>query len=280
MLASSEMKNKFSVVIPAYNAEDTILEALNSIKNQDSLFAIKEIIVVDDGSKDKTVGAVESFMKKNPSLNVILIRIPNSGPSKARNAGIQRASSEWIAFLDSDDKWNFNKITLQLSVIERNPGCTFVSGSSNLIKGGYGKHLYDNVYKISVLQYLYKSRVSTPTVVALKASIEEAGLYSEHMRYAEDENLFMKLIHDGGAYYINDELVHLNDKPVYGTSGLSANLRSMHKGRVLNIKESKSLGYINFSTYVLLIVVERIKYARRIIKTKLRKLNKKDGANK
>src|SRR5512143_247273 len=86
-----------SVVIPAYNDETRLPRAIRSVLAQ--TYPVSEIVVVDDGSVDGTAAVAATFRK------TICVRQKNSGAAGARNAGIARARSEWIAFLDSDDEW-------------------------------------------------------------------------------------------------------------------------------------------------------------------------------
>lgn len=95
---------KYSVVIPAYNVEEYILRALNSLKGQ--TYQDIEIIVVNDGSKDNTEKVVLAFIKDNPKLDIKYQLIENSGPSTARNTGIDLATGDYICFLDADDYYD------------------------------------------------------------------------------------------------------------------------------------------------------------------------------
>ena len=95
---------KYTIVIPCYNAESFILRPLESLKNQ--LYKNLEIIVVNDGSKDKSEDVVLSFIKDNPDLKIVYRRIENSGPSTTRNIGIDLATGDYICFLDSDDSYD------------------------------------------------------------------------------------------------------------------------------------------------------------------------------
>lgn len=93
------MERKYSVIIPVYNSENTIdrcLQSLLSEKRDDV-----EIIVIDDGSKDKSAEILVKYAEDHD--NIILISQENSGVSAARNAGIERASGTYITFVDSDD---------------------------------------------------------------------------------------------------------------------------------------------------------------------------------
>ena len=88
-----------SIVIPAYNAEKTLGECINALQKQDFSEEF-EVIVVDDGSTDKTAEIVKDFSKKNKKIK--LIQQKNSGPATARNRGAMLAKSEIILFLDAD----------------------------------------------------------------------------------------------------------------------------------------------------------------------------------
>jgi GT2 family glycosyltransferase len=105
-----------SVVIPAYNAADTIGRALDSVYAQ-TYDNIVEVIVVDDGSADATA---EIVGEKYP--RTILLRQENAGVSVARNAGVDRATGELIAFLDADDEWLPEKTERHVAVMQDHPG--------------------------------------------------------------------------------------------------------------------------------------------------------------
>lgn len=91
--------NMITVVVPAYNSEDTISRCINSILNQ--TYQDIQLIVVDDGSKDGTKKTIEELKKIDSRIE--LISIPNSGVSHARNVGIEKARGDYITFVDSDD---------------------------------------------------------------------------------------------------------------------------------------------------------------------------------
>lgn len=115
----------FSVIIPAFNAENSIAECIDSVCNQSRTDLIKEIIVVDDGSCDNTVNLVLK-LKETSLVPIYLTSISNSGPSKARNVGIKKAKGNWIALLDSDDKWVNDKIEIQYNLIIKNKNIKFL----------------------------------------------------------------------------------------------------------------------------------------------------------
>jgi glycosyltransferase involved in cell wall biosynthesis len=103
-----------SVVIPAFNAEHCISDAIQSVLDQ--TYEVSEIIVADDGSSDNTSEVAARFAKTR------VIKRSNGGPGAARNTGISAASGEWIAFLDSDDIWLPRKTEIQLGYITPDVG--------------------------------------------------------------------------------------------------------------------------------------------------------------
>ena len=104
-----------SVIIPAYNAENTITETIFSVLNQ--TFKDLEVIVIDDGSKDKTTELVLEI----EDSRVKLFPYENGGVALARNRGISHASGEYISFLDHDDLWTPDKIEAQISALRKSP---------------------------------------------------------------------------------------------------------------------------------------------------------------
>lgn len=105
------MDTPVTVIIPCYNAEAFIEQALRSVLDQS--VPVSEIYVIDDGSTDNTVSLVESFDSR-----VHVVRQENQGPSVARNAGIELAKTDWLAFLDADDFWEKRKLEIQLAEID------------------------------------------------------------------------------------------------------------------------------------------------------------------
>lgn len=93
------MKPAISIIIPAYNCEKYIADCLASIERQ--TFCDYEILVVDDGSNDRTQEVLQTFAKKNDRIR--LFRQKNAGPSAARNTGIRNAAGDYVMFCDADD---------------------------------------------------------------------------------------------------------------------------------------------------------------------------------
>lgn len=117
------MKNLVSILIPAYNAEKTLPETLRSALSQ--TWQAKEIIVVDDGSRDNTADEARRFASKN----VLVVKTPNAGSAAARNHALSLCQGNYIQWLDADDLLAPDKIEKQLKALKEEDGPkTLLSG--------------------------------------------------------------------------------------------------------------------------------------------------------
>jgi glycosyltransferase involved in cell wall biosynthesis len=115
-------KPTVSVVMPVLNGEASIGRAVRSVLGQ--TISDLELVVVDDGSTDRTSEVVSAYSE--PRIELIRLE-KNSGPAAARNAGVSRARGEYIAFLDSDDEWLTDKLERQVELIAASPAATGIS---------------------------------------------------------------------------------------------------------------------------------------------------------
>ncbi len=107
MKKENEKENKkFTIIIPMHNAEEFVVQALESVKNQN--FKDYECIVIDDHSQDKSKELVEKYKAENPDINLSLYNTPDGkwGPGAARNIGLDKGVGEYVVFLDADDELN------------------------------------------------------------------------------------------------------------------------------------------------------------------------------
>lgn len=117
---------KFSVIIPCYNREKTILDTLDSVAGQN--WRPIETVVVDDGSTDKSVDIIEAWAAENasdPHLTLKIFRQKNAGASAARNSGLSLATGAYIQFLDSDDFMSEDRLSRLVQVF-RAEDCDFI----------------------------------------------------------------------------------------------------------------------------------------------------------
>lgn len=122
------MKPEFSIIIPVYNAETTILKCLKSLQMQ--TLSSFEVLIIDDGSRDSSLELCKKIAKEDKRFKVL--HQENAGPSSARNAGLAMARGEFIAFVDSDD-------TVEQNYIEKIKA-QFVSVNADVVFIGYTKY--------------------------------------------------------------------------------------------------------------------------------------------
>lgn len=179
-----------SVIIPTFNRSRRLIRALRSVLKQ--TFRDYEVILVDDGSNDGTYQALTSYM----SLIQYVRQQVNRGVSAARNSGIRRAAAPWIAFLDSDDYWLENKLSVQMEFLKRNPGILACQTEEIWIRDGRRVNPRRKHKKPSgdiFAQSLKLCLVSPSSVVLKRTLLDEIGLFDESLPAAEDYDLWLRI---------------------------------------------------------------------------------------
>jgi glycosyltransferase involved in cell wall biosynthesis len=251
-----------SIVIPAYNASETIINAVKSISSQ--TYKNWELIIVDDGSKDNTVKVLNTFFKtlsQDEAYKIRLIQQGNQGPSVARNTGIELAKGKYIAFLDSDDVWLDTKLETQMEYIEKDE-------SIYLCSTGFGKKRVkcsSDSRTISFKELLFKNYFTTTTVL-VRAEVFEKYKFDTNQKYSEDYKLWLLIAYDYKCIYIKKVLaVNPSDKLDYGDSGLSSNLWKMEKGEISNFVHLYKHKRIGFFKLMITTAFSFFKYIRRVL---------------
>lgn len=185
------MPIKISVVIPAFNAEGHISNAIKSVIGQE--FPSHEIIVVDDGSTDNTKKVVEQFSL----ANIKYLFQKNGGPSIARNNGILHASGDYIAFLDADDIWYPNHLLDAYNFFKENQNVFWFSSAFD-IDYGRNKIITRGIKtKDDTIDYVKSSLkctfVHTSAVVIHYSVFTNIGLFNENWKFGEDLNLWVRI---------------------------------------------------------------------------------------
>ena len=126
-----------SIIMPAYNAESFIAGSIESVINQ--TYRNWELLIINDGSTDRTQTIAENYSEKDNRIKVI--NQPNKRLGGARNTGIKNSSGEWIAFLDSDDLWASNKLQRQLEEAFRHSGASVIYSNGYIFNGDNLKDL-------------------------------------------------------------------------------------------------------------------------------------------
>lgn len=185
-----------SVIIPAYNAEATIGEALRSVLGQTLL--PKQIVVVDDGSSDETAARVGEITVPE-GVELVLVSQANKGVSTARNHGIADSTQAWVAFLDADDVWERAKLAEMMAALKKAPGAVLACHDFYRF-GADGERFAvvaaGNVWRsASTFEALYlRNFICTSTVVARREVLEEAGMFEPGMSQGEDYQLWLRIV--------------------------------------------------------------------------------------
>lgn len=261
-----------------YNAENVILNALDSVKNQTFPADRFEIIVVNDGSTDKSREVVETYILQNSSLNIRLINQENGGVSSARNAGLKRSKGDFIALLDADDQWYPEKTEHQMAILrDNNYEIDFLSCRRKFHKILYPYFIGENnLVQVTFRKLMIRNEIQPSTVIFKRKVLENSGCFDDQQRYAEDINYWLKISAKNKLAILNEELVLAGEgKRTFGVSGLSANLQEMEKGFQKNLKEILKEKRINFTEYIGYFLLYKIKYIVRISRNKLLNLQGK-----
>ena len=121
---------KISIITPAYNCEKYLEQSVDSVLSQ--TWQDWELLIIDDCSKDNTYALMQKIAKKDKRIR-ILQNPQNSGAAATRNNGVRQAAGEWIAFIDSDDLWEPDKLEKQMALSAKNPEAAFVFTGSAFI---------------------------------------------------------------------------------------------------------------------------------------------------
>lgn len=182
----------FSIVMPTYNQSSFLSEAIDSVLNQD--FPSWELIVIDNFSDDETTQVLDRY--KDHRLKVF--RIENNGViAKSRNLGIQKSSAEWIAFLDSDDVWESNKLREVKKVIDNQNPAFVYHRMRYLIQNTPGKLMKTRKLKNNAFIDLLVNGnlIANSSVVVKKEILVNVGLINESKDLigTEDFNTWLKI---------------------------------------------------------------------------------------
>ena len=187
-----------SVIIPVYNTEKYLAEAIESILTQS--LKPTEIILVDDGSTDKSVEVATRFGDKVKLLE----QGKNTGCGAARNRGIPEAQSEYLAFLDADDLWTKNKLALQLNYLQSHPETNMVFGMTEQFISPELPPEHQNKLRSELKKM--PGYLAGPMLIK-KETFMEVGLFNEKLELGEFIDWFSRAKDMGLSYHVLDEIV-------------------------------------------------------------------------
>ena len=213
-----------SVVIPCYQAADTLPETLATVFSQD--YPHVEVVAVDDGSTDDTTNILAGYGDR-----LITQRIPNSGgPSRPRNVGVEHATGEYVAFFDSDDLMLPGKLKAQAAVLADRPEVDFVFTDFRMIdpEGAVLTERFLDTYRnfrnhcsktdqpdLSRLdgahayhELIRANFIGTSSVMVRRDKLVAAGGFDETLHNGDDIDMWLKLARTGAAFAFLDRPYH------------------------------------------------------------------------
>lgn len=236
VVREAEGSASIDVVIPVYNGEKFIRQALDSVVSQTC--RPDRIIVVDDGSTDGTGDIVRSF---NSEICIDYFRKINGGLSSARNTGLGRSCSDFVAFLDSDDEWYPDKLEEQLKTFReseiQNLGVVYceygiIDDNGNLSDNHYVLRS-DPAARGNVFDALLSANIITGSgsgVMVKRKCFDQTGLFDENLGACEDWDMWLRLAEFYGFDFVHRKLVKIR----------------RHRGNLQNDKSHMFLNQLRF----------------------------------
>lgn len=186
-----------SVVIPLYNKENSIAQSLKSVLNQ--TYTNFEIVVVDDGSSDKSVEVVKNIEDER----IQLLGQPNAGPSKARNTGVKNSKGDWVVFLDADDELLPDALSIFTEIIVEHQDVDIIDCNRYVRRGDdkqLGFHPLEGYIKNPFKECFYGLVSPGEGRAAFRKTLLLKHPYNERIRRFEDAELIIRLLSDAKVY--------------------------------------------------------------------------------
>jgi glycosyltransferase involved in cell wall biosynthesis len=200
----AQSKPLISVVLPVWNGERYLVESIDSILSQ--TLSDLELIVVDDGSTDRSLEIIRSY--KDPRVRVFVRE--RQGLAPTLDFGIQRARARWIARQDADDASHPQRLELQMQTLEENPEAILCYCDVELV----GESVYfpsierfPHTMGLLAMQLCYQCPIAHSSVIFDRGAYREVGGYSVSEQYAEDFGLWGRLIRYGDFVSLPKKLV-------------------------------------------------------------------------
>ncbi|TVQ38697.1 MAG: glycosyltransferase family 2 protein [Spirochaetaceae bacterium] len=239
------MKDSVSVVIPVYNRFGMLLQALESVCGQTA--GPREIVVVDDGSRDIDAGRLTALRALDPRIDYL--RIAHCGmPGAVRNAGAARCSGEWIALLDCDDIWHPDKLALQLECAAANPSAPLVHTRERWLRDGREipqtgqRHLRTGWVFADAL---VKCTIGPSTAIMRRALYSRLGGFRSDMEVAEDYEFWLRVTARYPVAYVDRPLV---DKRAGHGDQLSEKHGQIERFRIEGLLRLVEQNYFSFDS--------------------------------
>ena len=261
-----------SVVIPCYRCAKTIERAVASVAAQTALPL--ELILVDDGSADKTRSVLNELRNRHaPGWIKLLLLDQNVGAASARNAGWDMAAGRYIAFLDADDSWHPHKLQLQYAFMLSEPDVAVCGHGHRQIANIPKSAVLDKPVfrKLPVLYVLLKNPFVTPSFM-VRSDLPIRFLTGR--RHMEDHLFLMRVTTAGMKIAKTRMPLAFIYKNIFGDAGLSADLWIMQRCELENYDILRREGGISYVAGIFLKTYSWLKFLRRYLIVIVRKLQR------
>jgi glycosyltransferase involved in cell wall biosynthesis len=220
----AEGRPRVSVVIPAYNCEQWVSEAVASVLGQ--TVPPDEVFVVDDGSTDDTRARLAPFMER-----IRYEQQSNQGVAEARNRGVAVATGDLIAFLDADDAWHPRKLEVQLAALREHPEIGLLASESFDWPGEWDDEVHGGPRIVPWAKLVVRNRIATSSVIVRRKVLEEAGPFDPMLLGPEDIDLWLRIAERTTVAVLPARLVGYRD--VAGSLGRRAETMEQGLRRIL-----------------------------------------------
>lgn len=249
-----------SIVMPAYNAEKYIEQAIDSVINQ--TYDNWELIVLDDGSSDNTKAIIVRKAEKDYRIHFYENAV-NMGVSATRNRGVKVANGEWIAFLDSDDAWENEKLEKQVQFLNEHENARIIFTASSFIneenkKANYILHVPTQV---GFKELLKQNVISCSSALVQKKYLEKYAMPGDKLH--EDYTVWLKILEDGSQAYGIDEPLLIYRISSNSKSGNKINAAKMQ----MRVYQYLGLNIFQSVYYMICYTIRNLKKYRQIHKT-------------
>ena len=226
---------ELSVIMPAFNEELFLEEAIQSIRNQS--FSDFQLIIVNDNSSDGTQEIIDRFVMSDPRVSCIQ-NATNLGPARSRNLAIECTNTPFIAFMDADDIAISTRFEKQLAFLKANPSIG-VCGSWSIVFGDKKAVLSNDVdHKKIKVGFLSHCAVHNPTVLLRRSSLGDMR-FDETMMVGEDYSLYSQLIATTKFHNLPEKLMyyrwHKNNISQTRINALHASERAIRAKQLSNL---------------------------------------------
>jgi len=201
-----------SVIMPCYNHSKYLVEGIESILNQS--YEDFELIITDDCSKDNSQEIIKNYERTDKRVKGCYHNV-NSGEAKSRNDAMAISTGDYIAFCDSDDVWEKDKLKTQLFYLNKYQDHAVVHSDSIIIDedskptGKRFSGMYQKGMKLTgdlFQQLCMKNFINVPTVIIRRKCLSDGGLFEEDFKYLTDWIYWVRVSRRNSFFYINEPL--------------------------------------------------------------------------